>query len=726
MMRRLPWSGKGERKHGGSRRGIERRMKARQLWAWVRGSSLWRSCGGCCCIFVGGTPVGKARAMGFDLEAAEVVQVVDAKNTKENDVHRSQELTVRSHGLVVRSQELAALEPEASQKLPPPRVLMHSAPELREVNLLLSVETQGGSYQNGRFRSETVHALHHETIHNLRLRLRDRGLFTNSHCLVFGDRELLGHETVGQVAARVNADGGEPDYLHVFARLADVGAMRAAAGSRRELAMSSGGSGDWGAVVRSALTDRLSRSNRHNDGRELERMLMVRGRVVGIGEALNELVDTNAPVVHMVIRRSSRIRWARAEEDGWFEISISALDTVDIVKKKLEEAEGIATDRYRFLCSGELLAPGKPLASYGIGKGSVLELIPVEKTGKDGYPDGSPRLSSPKHQLFEHWQQAKDALAQGVAPRLAPAGTGGSYFIYSNNETKVAVFKPEDEEPQARNNPKGHTGSPDGQGLRRGVRPGEGATREVLAYLLDHEHFSGVPPTAMVTLKGMDDGAEKIGSFQQFIPHDCDCENMGSSAFPVHEVHKIGVLDVRLANADRNEGNILARQNPSDGKWELTPIDHGYCLPSSFEDVNFEWLNWNQSKAPFSETTLEYIEKLDAENDLRILSMHGLSLRSECERVLRVCTMLLKKAAKRGWTLYRIGNAMCRQASQMSPLEEMHQRAKELALQEEYGEEPNGTRAVLICNTELYLRHMESILDQFLSEMPIEDEDVFL
>lgn len=40
---------------------------------------------------------------------------------------------------------------------------------------------------------------------------------------------------------------------------------------------------------------------------------------------------------------------------------------------------------------------------------------------------------------------------------------------------------------------------------------------------------------------------------------------------------------MRLANADRNGGNILATKNETDGRWTLTPIDHGYTLPSSLQ-----------------------------------------------------------------------------------------------------------------------------------------------
>lgn len=50
--------------------------------------------------------------------------------------------------------------------------------------------------------------------------------------------------------------------------------------------------------------------------------------------------------------------------------------------------------------------------------------------------------------------------------------------------------------------------------------------------------------------------------------------------------------------------------------FELIPIDHGYTLPhtvSGLTDSWFEWLNWPQSKAPFSEETKKYIERLDAE-----------------------------------------------------------------------------------------------------------------
>ena len=127
---------------------------------------------------------------------------------------------------------------------------------------------------------------------------------------------------------------------------------------------------------------------------------------------------------------------------------------------------------------------------------------------------------------------------------------------------------------------------------RRGVRPGEGAHREVAAYLLDHGHRAAVPATAPVFVT-YPDGSRKYGSLQQFVQSDTTCEDLGYSAFSIEEVHKIAVLDLRLANADRNEGNILAKRG-LDGAWQLTPIDHSYCLPDTWEDIVFAWSSWRQ------------------------------------------------------------------------------------------------------------------------------------
>jgi hypothetical protein len=208
------------------------------------------------------------------------------------------------------------------------------------------------------------------------------------------------------------------------------------------------------------------------------------------------------------------------------------------------------------------------------------------------------------------------------------------------------------------------------------------------------------------------------------VQSDSDCEERGPSAFPVHEVHKIAQLDMRLANTDRNGGNILARRDGATGEWTLIPIDHGMCLPSTLQDVSFEWLYWPQAKVQFDDASLEYIKGLDADKDVSMLASHGLVVRPECVRVLRVCTMLLKKGAERGLTPFAIGSIMCREANTKSPLEKLHSRASKLAGC------ASPLRPVDFCIPEavpaedaVYMRHMATLMDELLDEVLLDQLD---
>jgi len=65
---------------------------------------------------------------------------------------------------------------------------------------------------------------------------------------------------------------------------------------------------------------------------------------------------------------------------------------------------------------------------------------------------------------------------------------------------KVLVFKPQDEEAFAPHNPRGYSGALGHFSFRPGIRSGEGHSREVAAWLLDHGSFAGVPVTVEAEL----------------------------------------------------------------------------------------------------------------------------------------------------------------------------------------------------------------------------------
>ncbi|XP_072985090.1 phosphatidylinositol 4-kinase gamma 5-like [Typha latifolia] len=282
------------------------------------------------------------------------------------------------------------------------------------------------------------------------------------------------------------------------------------------------------------------------------------------------------------------------------------------------------------------------------------------------------------------------AIRNGVDPIPVHSGLGGAYYFRNYSGESVAIVKPTDEEPFAPNNPKGFIGKTLGQpGLKRSVRVGETGFREVAAYLLDYDHFAKVPPTVLVKIShsvfNVNEGVEctnnkaydrrpqvvsKIASFQQFIPHDFDASDHGTSNFPVSSVHRIGILDVRIFNTDRHAGNLLVRRlDDGSGRFgaqtELIPIDHGLCLPESLEDPYFEWIHWPQASIPFSDDELEYIANLDPVKDSEMLRTELPMIREACLRVLVLSTIFLKEAAAFGLCLAEIGEMMSREFTGM-------------------------------------------------------------
>ena len=113
----------------------------------------------------------------------------------------------------------------------------------------------------------------------------------------------------------------------------------------------------------------------------------------------------------------------------------------------------------------------------------------------------------------------------------------------------------------------------------------------------------------------------------------------------------------------------------------LVPIDHGYALPHTLEDVCFEWEFWPQAKIPYDDETKAYIASLDVEQDVEHLRSEAIDLAPASERVLRVCTVLLQKAASRGCCPADIAGMMSRpMPNRLSDLEKLASRAAGIAL----------------------------------------------
>jgi len=249
---------------------------------------------------------------------------------------------------------------------------------------------------------------------------------------------------------------------------------------------------------------------------------------------------------------------------------------------------------------------------------------------------------------------------------LTEDGVGGTYFMNDEQGDCFAVFKPADEEPGMKDNPKNNHVSP-----KKGILPGEGYLREVAAYLLDHENRAKVPFTQIVETK-----IGGKGSLQKFVKNIGTLTNMSSSKFSVSNVHNIAQLDIRMMNMDRNSDNFLVTE--TDDGLELIPIDHTYSLPSTLGEAWFDWMYWKQAKEPFSEAMVQYIDKINIEQDAELL--RSLKIREECITVMKLSTLVLKKAASVGWSPYKVAAFLCRPLKgddKRSPLEKLVDIAKE-------------------------------------------------
>ena len=329
-------------------------------------------------------------------------------------------------------------------------------------------------------------------------------------------------------------------------------------------------------------------------------------------------------------------------------------------------------------------------------------------------------------------KSADAGIKAGVEPFLCDDAMGGTYFLRDKAKNAVLVCKPGDEELHSPHHPSRIKYSY-GTAYKGRIVPGFSMFREVAAYILDGS-FAGVPETALgkirikyntnsmgeVSLNSSDDGTStasswslhgyKLCSLQRYIRHECCTEDMGPVFFSIEDVHRIAILDIRICNLDRHQGNILVckklpyKESVNDSykeslsksapiectlekcaientmlksQYKLIPIDHGYCLPHilAMNEVNLSWISWPQSKLPLSLELREYINNLDYQKDIQILKqIMGVAMPESSLITLQVCTALLQKGIEEGLTLHDIGMIMINNnitdKNAISPLQE--------------------------------------------------------
>ncbi|KDP25284.1 hypothetical protein JCGZ_20440 [Jatropha curcas] len=534
-----------------------------------------------------------------------------------------------------------------------------------------------------------MRVLESDSIASVKLRIQSsEGYVVKKQKLVFGGRELARNDSL---VKDYSVSSGK--VLHLVLKLSDLLliTVRTTCGREFELRV------DRFRNV-AYLKQRIFKEGQGFVDVE-EQEIFYNGAKLDDQKLIGDISRDSDAAIHLLVQKSVQVRTKPSEKD--FEISV-------VAENSNERRDSVVEGGHNHSEIVQVLAREQP--------GRYFWLEPVIVNPKI-------RLSSTMWNMIN---STFDGLERGKPPIRSSEGTGGTYFMQDPFGQKfVSVFKPVDEEPMAVNNPRQLPVSLNGEGLKRGTRVGRGAVREVAAYILDHPKsgpraltgevmgFAGVPPTVVVQCLheafNYPEGYEyslknaKVGSLQMFMKNEGGCDEVGPGIFPVEEVHKITVLDIRLANADRHDGNILMSKG-KDGQMVLIPIDHGYCLPEKFEDCTFDWLYWPQACQPYSPETIEYINSLDAEKDIALLKYFGWNIPRLAARTLRISTMLLKKGVERGLTPFAIGSIMCRETlNKESMIEEIVREAEDSLL-------PGMSEAV-------FLETVSQIMDSRLNQL---------
>ncbi|KAK4746457.1 hypothetical protein SAY87_012769 [Trapa incisa] len=393
--------------------------------------------------------------------------------------------------------------------------------QLPDESILIYISLSGCMMPLRVFESDSIEAV--------KLRIQTcKGFFTRSQKLVCRGRELSRGTTLIR-----DYDVSDGDVLHLVLRLSDLQAIQVRTSCGEEFTFHVERNRDVGYVKK-----QVAKKARVVDLDEQE--VVYNGERLEDQRLIDDISKQNGAVIHLFVRRSAKVRARPVEKNYGLSIVASELNG----KRSNDVNKETGQRQYD---AGE--------ESHGMGN-EGREIV----CARDFWVE--PIVINPKVELSSVICDMIDLIQEGLEagrePLRSMEGTGGAYFMQDSCGRYVSVFKPIDEEPLAVNNPRGLPLSSDGEGLKKGTRVGEGAFREVAAYLLDHPRgghgllfgdakgFAGVPPTLMIKClhSGFNHPKEvsiKIGSLQMFVESQGSCEDMGPQSFPVDEVHKICV-----------------------------------------------------------------------------------------------------------------------------------------------------------------------------------------
>lgn len=226
----------------------------------------------------------------------------------------------------------------------------------------------------------------------------------------------------------------------------------------------------------------------------------------------------------------------------------------------------------------------------------------------------------------------------------------GVYIIHDNKScVEFAIFKPSDEELHP---------SKESQGCVAG----EGAVREMASYILDRRSEiiqAHVPLTVLVTSENSFD-TTKSGSLQQFVEgrtaKEIGNQSLESLPWNLGDMRRISILDLRLGNLDRHDGNVII----TDAN-RVIPIDQGCTFPDDVYVISSYWVEEIVGlDLNYPQEYVDEVQNLNSADDLQFLNdNHRICFSIKQQVLYHICTKTLQFALHEGISPGKLCQFLC-------------------------------------------------------------------
>lgn len=182
---------------------------------------------------------------------------------------------------------------------------------------------------------------------------------------------------------------------------------------------------------------------------------------------------------------------------------------------------------------------------------------------------------------------------------------------------------------------------------KQGIRPGHGVLGDPIAHALFPDM---VPASHLIKLNHPTTGESTLAMMQTWIPDATCLESLSleeRDRIPDEQFELLAMIDLSLANTDRNMGNVL---KAPDGR--LYAIDNSLIAPQGFaSEVRPSWWFWPQANHPFKSAAKDKILSLDENKIVVMVQGKSPDFPPERLRSLALSVILLKECVKHGITV---------------------------------------------------------------------------